>query len=112
MEKAEIKKNGWIAWSEDEVKLLKRFFPRGRAREITEQTGRPLTAVKADLFFYGLSQFPVTPFLKIGPVEIQNCINNFALKNFLRDWIHFADLFAFGNIAAATVVVSSYPRPV
>jgi len=23
MEKAEIKKNGWVAWSEDEVKLLK-----------------------------------------------------------------------------------------
>jgi len=43
MEKVEIKKNSWVAWSEDEVKLLKRLFPRGRAREIAEQTGRPLT---------------------------------------------------------------------
>jgi len=29
MGKAEIKKNGWVAWSEDEVKLLKRLFPHG-----------------------------------------------------------------------------------
>jgi len=29
MEKAEIKKNGWVSWSEDEVKLLKKLFPRG-----------------------------------------------------------------------------------
>jgi hypothetical protein len=26
MEKAEIKKNSWVAWSEDEVKLLKRLL--------------------------------------------------------------------------------------
>ncbi len=45
MQKAEIKKNSWVAWSEDEVKLLKRLFPLGRAREIAEQTGRALTAV-------------------------------------------------------------------
>ena len=43
---AKSKKNSWVAWSEDEVKLLKRLFPRGRAREIAEQTGRSLTAVR------------------------------------------------------------------
>jgi hypothetical protein len=34
MERAEIKKNSWVSWSEDEIKLLKKLFPRGRAREI------------------------------------------------------------------------------
>ena len=54
MEKAEIKKNSWVAWSEDEVKLLKRLFPRGRAREIAEQTGRPLTAVRQKAYSMGI----------------------------------------------------------
>jgi len=34
MAKTEIKKSGRRPWSEDEVKLLKRLFPGGRAREI------------------------------------------------------------------------------
>ncbi len=54
MEKAEIKKNSWVAWSEDEVKLLKRLFPRGRTREIAEQTGRPLTAVRQKAYSMGI----------------------------------------------------------
>jgi hypothetical protein len=54
MEKAEIKKNGWVAWSEDEVKLLKRLFPHGRAREIAEQIGRPLTAVRQKAYSMGI----------------------------------------------------------
>ncbi len=54
MEKAEIKKNNWVAWSEDEVKLLKKLFPRGRAREIAEQTGRPLTAVRQKAYTMGI----------------------------------------------------------
>ena len=33
-EKVEIKKNGRSSWSEDEVKLLKRLLPSGRARGI------------------------------------------------------------------------------
>ncbi len=51
---AKSKKNGWVAWSEDEVKLLKRLFPRGRAREIAEQTGRPLTAVRQKAYSMGI----------------------------------------------------------
>jgi hypothetical protein len=54
MEKVEIKKIAWVAWSEDEVKLLKRLFPRGRAREIAEQTGRPLTAVRQKAYTMGI----------------------------------------------------------
>ncbi len=54
MERAEIKKNSWVAWSEDEVKLLKRLFPPGRAREIAEQTGRPLTAVRQKAYTLGI----------------------------------------------------------
>jgi hypothetical protein len=34
MKKAKTKKNSWVAWSEDEVKLLKRLYPLGGAREI------------------------------------------------------------------------------
>ena len=54
MEKAEIKHSGWVAWSEDEVKLLKKLFPPGRAREIAEQTGRPLTAVRQKAYSMGI----------------------------------------------------------
>ncbi len=51
---AKMKKNSRVAWSEDEVKLLKRLFPRGRAREIAEQIGRPLTAVKHKAYSIGI----------------------------------------------------------
>ena len=52
---AKSKKNGWIAWSEDEVKLLKKLFPHGRAREIAEQTGRALTAVRQKAYSMGIN---------------------------------------------------------
>ena len=48
------KKNGWVSWSEDEVKLLKRLFPLGRAREVAKQTGRPLTAVRQKAYSMGI----------------------------------------------------------
>jgi hypothetical protein len=48
------KKQKGVAWSEAEVKLLKRLFPRGRAREIAEQTGRPLTAVRQKAYSMGI----------------------------------------------------------
>ncbi|HUU17001.1 MAG TPA: hypothetical protein VMW72_07625 [Sedimentisphaerales bacterium] len=43
---AKSKKQKGVAWSKDEVKLLKKLFPRGRAREIANQTGRSLAAVR------------------------------------------------------------------
>ena len=51
---AKNKKNRWVLWSEDEVKLLKKLFPRGRAREVVEQTGRPLTAVRQKAYSMGI----------------------------------------------------------
>ena len=51
---AKSKKNTWILWSEDEVKLLRKLFPRGRTREVAEQTGRPLTAVRQKAYNMGL----------------------------------------------------------
>lgn len=56
MEKPEIKKSGTRSWSEDEVKLLKRLFWRGRAREIAEQIGRPLTAVRQKAYSMGIKR--------------------------------------------------------
>ena len=55
MVKAEIKKSSKLAWSEDEVKLLKKLFPSGRAKEIAEQTGRPLTAVRQKAYSMGIN---------------------------------------------------------
>ena len=43
-----------IVWSEDEVKLLKKLFPQGRAREIAKRTGRPLTAVRQKAYHMGI----------------------------------------------------------
>ena len=51
---AKSKKNTWIHWSEDEVKLLKKLFPKGKARQIADQTGRTLNAVKQRAWEMGL----------------------------------------------------------
>ena len=56
MRKATTKKKILIAWSKDEVKLLKKLFPRGRAREIAERIGRPLTAVGQKAYRLGLAE--------------------------------------------------------
>ena len=45
---AKAKKNTWVHWSDEEVRLLRRLFPKGRASEIAERIGRPLTAVRSD----------------------------------------------------------------
>ena len=41
-------------WSKDELRLLKRLFPLGKARQIVEKTGRPLSAVKQKAYSMGL----------------------------------------------------------
>jgi len=48
------KKQKGISWSKDEVKLLKKLFPRGRAREIAEQTGRSLATVRQKAYSMGI----------------------------------------------------------
>ena len=54
MRKAKTKKRTLIAWSKDEVKLLKRLYPDGRAEEIAERTGRALTAVRKKAYVMGI----------------------------------------------------------
>jgi len=51
---AKAKKDTWVRWSEDELKLLRKLFPKGRAREIAERIGRPLTAVRQKAYTMGL----------------------------------------------------------
>ncbi len=51
---AKRKKNTMVLWSKDEVKLLKKLFPKGKAREIVSQTGRSLAAVRQRAYEMGL----------------------------------------------------------
>ncbi|MBW8016280.1 MAG: hypothetical protein FVQ82_08845 [Planctomycetes bacterium] len=48
------KRNSWVGWSDDEVKLLKQHFPNGNVRKVVELTGRPLTAVRQKAYDMGL----------------------------------------------------------
>jgi len=41
-------------WSEEEIELLKRLFPSGREKEIVEQTGRTLAAVRQRAYTIGI----------------------------------------------------------
>ncbi len=54
MRKAKTKKKSRVAWSKDEVKLLRRLLPQGRAREIAKRTGRSLTAVRQKAYVMGI----------------------------------------------------------
>ena len=54
MRKAKTKKKTRIAWSEDEVELLKRLYPDGGAEEIAELTGRPSTVVRQKAYNMGI----------------------------------------------------------
>ena len=54
MRKGKTKKKAWRAWSKDEVKLLKKLFPQGGAREIAEWIGRPSTAVRQKAYYMGI----------------------------------------------------------
>ena len=54
MEKTQAEKSTRRPWSEDDIKLLKKLFPSGRAREISEQTGRTLKAVKIKAYNMGI----------------------------------------------------------
>jgi len=54
MRKAIIKKRTGIAWSQDEVKLLKRLYPSKEAEQIAEQLGRPVQATRKKIVLLGL----------------------------------------------------------
>jgi hypothetical protein len=55
MQKAKTKKTTSIAWSKDEVKLIKKLYPHGGAREIVKRTGRPLAAVRQKAYHLGVN---------------------------------------------------------
>ena len=54
MRKAKTKRKARIAWSKDEVKLLKKLYQDGGAEEIAEQIGRPLAAVQQKAYKMGI----------------------------------------------------------
>jgi hypothetical protein len=42
------------SWTEDEIKLLKRLYPRGNTKMIAERLCRPLTAVRQKAYDMGM----------------------------------------------------------
>jgi len=48
------KKRCPVLWSKAEIRLLKRLFPLGKARQVAEKTGRTLKAVKGKGYEMGL----------------------------------------------------------
>ena len=48
------KKNTWVRWSDDEVKLLKKLFPNNPTAKIAAKLNRPTDAVKKKASRMGL----------------------------------------------------------
>ena len=46
--------SGPWSWTQDDIKLLKRLYPRGNTRMIAEKLGRPLTAVRQKAYDIGM----------------------------------------------------------
>jgi hypothetical protein len=46
-------KGPW-SWTKDDIKLLKRLYPRGNTRKIAERLNRPLTAVRQKAYDMGM----------------------------------------------------------
>ena len=46
--------SGPWSWTQDDIKLLKRLYPRGNTRMIAEKLGRPLTAVRQKAYDMGM----------------------------------------------------------
>ena len=114
MEKAEKKKNGWVSWSEDEVKLLKKLFPQGRAREIAERIGRPLTAVRQKAYTMGIktrerrlwSANEIKLLKKLYPSENTQSIADKLGRS--SEWVrHKANLIGLKKVGTAPVCVWS-----
>ena len=55
MQKAKVEKSVRHLWSEDEIKLLKKLYPGGGAREIAERTGHPLASVRQQAYNMGIT---------------------------------------------------------
>ena len=46
--------SGPWSWTKDDIKLLKRLYPRGNTRKIAQRLGRPLTAVRQKAYDIGI----------------------------------------------------------
>ena len=42
------------SWTEDDIKLLKRLYPRGNTKKVAERLGRPLTCVRQKAYDMGM----------------------------------------------------------
>ena len=42
------KKTTWVLWSDEEVKLLKKLFPKGKAREVASKVRTILAKIEYD----------------------------------------------------------------
>ena len=45
----------WVRWSKDELRVLKRLFPVGKARQVADKVGRSLSTVKQKAYSMGLA---------------------------------------------------------
>jgi hypothetical protein len=48
------RRNGPWSWTKEEVKLLKKLYPRGDTKSVAERLGRPLTAVRQRAYDLGM----------------------------------------------------------
>jgi hypothetical protein len=42
------------SWTEEEIKLLKQLYPKGKTKKVAEQLGRPFTAVRQKAYDLGI----------------------------------------------------------
>ncbi len=70
MKKVKLKKGVRRPWSEDEIKLLQKLFPSGRAREIANRTGRTLAAVRQQAYNMGITTREYH-----RPIRMSACLN-------------------------------------
>ena len=61
--------SGPWSWTEDDIKLLKRLYPRGNTKMIAAKLCRPLTAVRQKAYDMGMK----TDIYSFGPRMIWNC---------------------------------------
>jgi len=51
--KKKLIKGPW-SWTKDDIRLLKKLYPRGNTRKIAERLNRPLTAVRQKAYDIGI----------------------------------------------------------
>ena len=51
--KKKLIKGPW-SWTKDDIRLLKRLYPKGNIKKIAERLNRPLTAVRQKAYDMGM----------------------------------------------------------